>query len=95
MKTLRGLAEDAMAYAFDRYPAASNTRAGRRHIANATNEFLTQAGNPPNVDFVMVRCGGSKVPRWVTPDDPFVVHINFHMLDGSIVPIELIQEGCV
>jgi hypothetical protein len=92
MKTLRALAEDAMAYALDRCSAVSNTRASRRRVANAVDEFFADLGDLPNVDFVMVQCGGPKVPRWITPDDPFVVHVNFHMLDGSIVPVELTQE---
>lgn len=92
MMDLRRLAEDAVRYALSCFPGVLNTRAGRRNIANTVNEFLVYVGNPPSVDFVMVRCGGARSVRWTAPTDPFVIHINFHMLDGSVMPIELTQE---
>ena len=92
MTNLRRLADDAARHAFSCFPGIVNTRAGRRSIANTVNEFLMQSGNPPSVDFIMVRCGGARPVRWLAPTDPLVVRINFHMFDGSITPIELTQE---
>ena len=92
MMGLHKLAGDAVRCALSRFPDVMNTRAGRRSIANTVNEFLMQSGTPPSVDFILVRCGGAWSVRWTAPTDPFVIHVNFHMLDGSITPIELTQE---